>query len=287
LHIARRDQIEKLGALESVHRDFGCNCERMHGDEAQTLVPMLKAGPDHIYEALIDHGALKLDTDAMLQGNLRDLRARGGEIVCGAKVHEFRRVDGAWLAKTSAGAFTAPIIINAGGAWADEVARMAGTAPVGIEPRRRTVIAFDVPDDVSNWPFVKTLGEGFYLLPEGSSQLLASPQDEGKTAPCDAAPEEIDVATIAHRIEEASDLKVTRIAHSWAGLRTFAPDELPVIGFAQDAPGFFWFAGQGGYGFQTAPALAQIGEALALGGDWPDQFEARGLTPALFAPDRF
>ena len=187
--------------------------------------------------------------------------------MCGARVKTISHKDDHWQVETETGSFTAPIVVNAAGAWADEIAKLAGTQSIGIEPRRRTVIAFASPEGIptANWPFVKTVGEGFYLLPEGSQQLLASPQDEGKSEPCDAAPEEIDIATIAHRIEEATTLKITRIAHSWAGLRSFAPDELPVVGFAPEAPDFFWFAGQGGYGFQTSPAASQLLCDLVVG----------------------
>jgi D-arginine dehydrogenase len=289
LHIARGDQAAALDALEEVHRSFDCDCERLSADEVRALTPDLKTGGDHISEALLDRSALKLDTDAMLQGHLRDLHARGGELNCGARVEAIGHRDAHWHIETTEGSFTAPLVVNAAGAWADEIARLAGAKPIGIDPRRRTVIAFGSPEDLAtaDWPFVKTVGEGFYLLPEGSQQLLASPQDEGASEPCDAAPEEIDIATIAHRIEEATDIAVTRIAHSWAGLRSFAPDELPVVGFAPDAPGFFWFAGQGGYGFQTSPALAEIGAAVAMGRDLPARFEEQGIHPALFEPSRF
>jgi len=289
LHIARTGQLAALDALEDVHRDFGCDWERLSGEEVRALLPALKTGSDYIHEALLDQSALKLDTDAMLQGHLRDLRERGSQVVFGAHVHAARRQGDNWVVETSTESYSAPLLVNAAGAWADEVARMAGTEPIGIDPRRRTVIAFPSPDGMPtvNWPFVKTIGEGFYLLPEGSSQLLASPQDEGKSQPCDVAPEEIDIATVAYRIEEASELKIAHITHSWAGLRSFAPDELPVVGHARDAPGFFWFAGHGGYGFQTSPALAEIGEALATTRDWPSKFAERDLDPALFTPERF
>ena len=289
LHIARSDQAAALDALEEVHHSFGCVCERLSIDEVRALVPALKTGDDHVSEALLDRSALKLDTDAMLQGHLRDLRACGGELICGTRVEAITRQNDFWHVETTEGSFEAPLLVNAAGAWADDIARLAGAQTIGIDPRRRTVIAFAAPDGVptTNWPFVKTVGEGFYLLPEGSQQLLASPQDEGKSEPCDAAPEEIDIATIAHRIEEATTLSVTRIAHSWAGLRSFAPDELPVVGFAPNAPGFFWFAGQGGYGFQTSPALAEIGAALALGRELPTRFKEQGIRPALFEPSRF
>ena len=288
LHIASRDELAALDDLEAVHRQFGCNIERLTGEEARAVMPVLKAGPDHCHAALIDHGSLKLDTDAMLQGHVRDLRAGGGELVCGAKVTAINRSGEDWVIDMSGQSYRARTVINAAGAWADEIAAMAGIPPIGIEPRRRTVISFAAPDgtDASRWPFTKTVGSGFYLLPEGAGQLLASPMDEGESAPCDAAPEEIDIATVAHRVEEACDLTVGRITHSWAGLRSFARDELPVVGAARDAPGFVWYAGQGGYGFQTAPALSRIGAIVAQGREWPDDLQAAGLTPSLFAPSR-
>jgi D-arginine dehydrogenase len=289
LHVARADQVETLDALEQVHRDFHCDYSRLSTDEVSTLVPALKTGPDHIRAALIDHGALKLDTDAMLQRHVRTLRDAGSKLACDARVEAIARSASCWRVETTKGNFEAAVLVNAAGAWADELARMAGVSPIGIEPRRRTVIAFEAPggSGVADWPFVKTVGEGFYMLPEGSSQLLASPMDEGPSGPCDAGPEEIDIATIAHRIEEATNLDVRRIAHSWAGLRSFAPDELPVVGYAANAPGFFWCVGQGGYGFQTAPALSRVAEVLATGATWPDEFAEQGLAPGLFSPDRF
>jgi D-arginine dehydrogenase len=165
---------------------------------------------------------------------------------------------------------------------------MAGVQPIGIEPRRRTVISFAAPEgeDVSSWPFTKTVGEGFYLLPEGRGQLLASSMDQTPSAPCDAAPEELDIAIAADRVAQATTLPIRRITHSWAGLRSFAPDELPVIGHAAGAPGFMWCAGQGGAGFQTAPALSRIAAAAALGRPFPDDCAAAGLSFVTFSPAR-
>ncbi|MEE4200023.1 NAD(P)/FAD-dependent oxidoreductase [Erythrobacter sp.] len=289
LHIARADQKGVLDELEQVHRDFERDFARIDGEAARAMVPVLKSGPDHVYEALVDRAALKLDTDAMLQNALRVLRRGGGQLIGDTRIDRIERADGQWHVHAGDRRFAAKVLINAAGAWADDVARMAGTAPVGIEPRRRTVIAFAAPEEhaTRSWPFVKTVGEGFYMLPEGAGQLLASPMDQTPCDPCDAAPEELDIATVAHRIEEATTLRIARIAHSWAGLRSFARDELPVVGIAKDAPGFFWFAGQGGYGFQTAPALARLGATLVLGQEWPREAAERGLTPALLAPERF
>ena len=289
LHIASAQELAELDALEAVHGQFGCDYARITPDEARTLLPVLKVGPQHCHAALIDHGALTLDTNAMLQAHLAELRAAGGTLVTGARVNAIARDAGGWRVETSAGAFAAPLLVNAAGAWADVIARLAGVTPIGIAPRRRTVISFAAPEgsDVSAWPFTKTVGEGFYLLPEGRGQLLASSMDQTPSMPCDAAAEELDIAIAADRVEHATTLPIRRIAHSWAGLRSFAPDELPVIGHAADAPGFVWCAGQGGYGFQTSSALSRIAESAALGLPFPDDCAAAGLAPEHFAPARF
>ncbi|MCZ8370493.1 MAG: FAD-dependent oxidoreductase [Porphyrobacter sp.] len=286
LHIASADQMPLLDDLEGVHRHFACDYSRVGPDGARGLMPALK--PEACLAALIDHGSLKLDTHAMLQAHAASLKAGGGKVVTGTRVSAIARESDVWRITTSAGDFAAPILVNAAGAWADEIARMASVTPIGIEPRRRTVISFAAPqgEDVSRWPFTKTVGEGFYLLPEGRSQLLASSMDQTPSDPCDAAPEELDIAIAADRVEQATTLPIRRIAHSWAGLRSFAPDELPVIGHAAGAPGFVWCAGQGGAGFQTAPALSAIAASAALGLPFPEYCAAAGLSFETFAPAR-
>jgi D-arginine dehydrogenase len=286
LHIASAEQVAALDALEAVHRQFGCDYARISGTEALALFPPLK--PEACHAALIDHGSLKLDTNAMLQAHVTELRANGGTLVSGARVTAIARSGACWRVEASGESYAAPIIVNAAGAWADDIARMAGVQPIGIEPRRRTVISFAAPEgeDVSSWPFTKTVGEGFYLLPEGRGQLLASSMDQTPSAPCDAAPEELDIAIAADRVAQATTLPIRRITHSWAGLRSFAPDELPVIGHAAGAPGFMWCAGQGGAGFQTAPALSRIAAAAALGRPFPDDCAAAGLSFVTFSPAR-
>ncbi len=286
LHIASAAQLEALDALDNTHRQFGCEYARISGAEARALLPVLK--PEACEAALVDHGALKLDTHAMLQAHVTTLRAARSTVVTGAQVSAIARDGAGWRVEASGKTYAAPLLINAAGAWADEIARLAGVAPIGIEPRRRTVISFAaLPDeDVRAWPFTKTVSEGFYLLPEGSGQLLASAMDQTPSAPCDAAPEELDIAIAADRVEQATTLPIRRIAHSWAGLRSFAPDELPVIGHAAGAPGFVWVAGQGGAGFQTAPALSRIAESAVLGLPFPTDCAAAGLAPEQFAPAR-
>jgi len=288
LHIASAAQVGALDDLEAVHRQFGCDHTRITPDEARALLPVLKTGPDHCHAALVDHGALKLDTDAMLQAHLAELRSAGGALVARARVGAIVREGQGWRVEAGDATYAAPLLVNAAGAWADEIARMAGARPIGIQPRRRTVISFAAPEgeEVQAWPFTKTVGEGFYLLPEGRGQLLASSMDQTPSDPCDAAGEELDIAIAADRVEQATTLAIRRISHSWAGLRSFAPDELPVIGHAADAPGFVWCAGQGGYGFQTAPALSRIAESAVLGLPFPDDCAAAGLSAEQFAPAR-
>lgn len=287
LHIASADQIAALDELEAVHRHYACDHARIGPDAARALMPALKA--EACTAALVDHGSLKLDTNAMLQAHVASLKAAGGALVTGARVSAIARHEDGWRLATSAGDFAAPLVVNAAGAWADDIARMAGVQPIGIEPRRRTVISFAAPEgeDVRAWPFTKTVGEGFYLLPEGRGQLLASSMDQTPSDPCDAAAEELDIAIAADRVEQATTLPIRRISHSWAGLRSFAPDELPVIGQAAGAPGFVWCAGQGGAGFQTAPALSRIAAAAALGLPFPEDCAAAGLSFEMFSPTRF
>ncbi|MEM7700817.1 MAG: FAD-dependent oxidoreductase [Pseudomonadota bacterium] len=289
LHIAREDQGDLLDELAEVHERFGADYEILQDQAILEFAPALNVGPDAAHRAILDRGSLALDTDAMLGRHAADLRARGGALECGAKVVSIAQAGDLWSVETGLGSFQSPLVINAAGAWADEIARLAGVPPIGLEPRRRTVIGFTAPDgvDVSGWPFIKTVGEGFYTLPEGRSRLLASYMDQTPSAPCDAAPEELDIAIAADRIINATTLEIRRIEHSWAGLRSFAPDELPVVGEASKAAGFIWYAGQGGYGFQTSAALARIGESVALNEAWPQDIQAAGISPAHLSPARF
>lgn len=287
LHIASADQIAALDALEAVHGHYDCDYARIGPEEARALMPALK--PHACAAALLDRGSLKLDTNAMLQAHVAQIRAHRGAVIPDARVTVIGHERGLWVVDRADGTrHGAPVLVNAAGAWADEVARMAGVTPIGIEPRRRTVISFAAPEgeDVRAWPFTKTVGEGFYMLPEGRGALLASSMDQTPSEPCDAAPEELDIAIAADRVEQATTLPIRRIAHSWAGLRSFAPDELPVIGEASSAPGFVWCAGQGGAGFQTAPALSAIAAAAVLGRPFPEDAAAAGLSFEVFSPAR-
>lgn len=259
--------------------------ERLGSTEAQRLNPALS--PDYVAEALYESGSEDIDVDALHQGFLRGLRQRGGMLETRAEVRALAHDGTVWTAETPARAFAAPILVNAAGAWADHVASLAGVPPLGLVPKRRTAFTFDPPEgmDPGPWPATIDIEEQFYFKPE-AGRILGSPADETPSEPCDAQPEELDVAIGVDRIEQATCLRVRRLTHRWAGLRSFVPDKSPVVGFDASAEGFFWLAGQGGYGIQTAPALASAVAALIGTGELPSDLRDRGLRLADLAPER-
>ncbi len=251
----------------------------LSGDEVRSRVPVLR--PEASAAGLYEAGAMDIDVATLHQGYLAGLRRRGGRLVTDAGVTALRREAGVWTAATRAGDFAAPIVVNAAGAWADTVAALAGLAPLGLAPKRRTVALIPGPDtDFAAWPLVIEAGERFYFKPD-AGRLLISPADETDTPPTDAQPEDLDVAIAVDRIERATTLSIRRITHRWAGLRTFAPDRTPVCGFDPAAEGFFWLAGQGGYGIQTAAALAKRTARLVGGAPATDEID-RALSPVRF-----
>lgn len=288
LFIARAEEEDQLDRLTETTLAHSPEARRIEGDALREIVPVLETGPDGFSGGLYDPDAYKLDSDAMLQANIRALRAAGGTLATDAPVEAVRREGSHWIVDTPGQSYAAKHIVNAAGAWADTIAEMAGVRPLGLTPLRRTIIAFRPPEgiDVSGWPFTKTVGEGFYMLPEGSGQLLASPMDESPSPPCDAQPDEETIALAAWRVEQATTMPIRRIDHKWSGLRTFAPDKSPVAGYAPGAPGFFWLAGQGGFGLQTSPAMAMAAEALLLGLEWPEALIERDVRPEMLAPGR-
>lgn len=281
---AREDELEALDELDSAIAPYA-PLERLGEREMAALCPVLRLGEGGAVSGLADRNGLRLDPHALLQGYAREFRRLGGALVTGARAAEIARTGGCWQVATERGdRFSAPVIVNAAGSWADSVAGLAGVIPLRLEPKRRTIITFDGPDgvDVSGWPFAKTVGDDLYFAPE-SGRLFASPMDEVPTDPCDAQPDEPEVALAAHRVEERTTLQVRRIAHKWAGLRTFAPDGMPVAGFAGDCDGFFWLAGQGGFGLQTSPMLAAAAASIVIGTPWP----LADVTAEELGPGRF
>jgi D-arginine dehydrogenase len=278
---AREDEREALDALEGEIRQFA-DLDRLDAAGVHALCPLLREDAVH---GLVDRKAIRLDAHAMLQGNLRQLRSRGGEVHTGVRASGIERTGGAWTVTSETGAtFTAPILVNAAGAWADRIAALAGVRPMGLTPKRRTIITFDAPEGtkLDGLPFAKTIPDELYFAPE-SGRLFASPMDEVPSEPTDAQPDEYEVALAAHRMEERTIVEVRQIHSKWAGLRTFTPDKHPAAGFAGDAEGFFWLAGQGGFGLQTSAAMAAIAASLIFGDPWP----VRGVTREDLSPARF
>jgi len=282
LYFADEAALPRLDALGAEMARFTDAIRCVDASEMAALFPPLR--PTAV-RGLFDPTGLKLDTDLILQTFARVLKAAGGELLTGRRV---AALEPGWTIRTEAGeTFAAPVLVNAAGAWADRIAALAGVAPLGLLPKRRTIIVVDPPQGAhaETWPFVHSAAGDFYLLPE-AGRLLVSPVDEVADDPCDAQPEEYDIALAADRLEHYTTIPVARIAHRWAGLRTFMPDRVPTAGFAPDAPGFFWLAGQGGYGFQTAPAMAAIVEAEVTGGDWPAGLAELGVTRQQIEPGR-
>ncbi len=239
---------------------------------------------------LLEPRAMEVDVAALHQGFVRGLRALGGEILRGRGLEHAAYDGSTWIVTDESGEqHRAGLLVNAAGAWCDHVAERCGVAPIGIRPLRRTV--FTVPGgpgvrDPAGQPMLVDVADRFYVKPE-TGQFLCSPVDETPMPPGDPRPEQLDIAQALDLIDEATLLAPRHVTTSWAGLRSFAPDRLPVVGFAPDAPGFLWFAGQGGIGVQTSPALARLGAAVATGGSLPEDLTAAGLVATDFAPARF
>jgi D-arginine dehydrogenase len=280
LYFADEASLPLLDALGAGMARFTGAIRSVDAAQMAALFPPLRPGA---VRGLLDPTGLKLDADLILQTLAREIRAAGGALLMGRRV---AAIEPGWTVRTEGGeAFATPVLVNAAGAWADRIAALAGVAPLGLEPKRRTIIVVDAPPESAGWPFVHSVAGDFYLLPE-AGRLLVSPVDEVPAEPGDAQPEDYDLALAADRLEHYTTIKVTRIAHRWAGLRTFTADRVPTAGFAPDAPSFFWLAGQGGYGFQTAPAMAEIAEALVTGGPWPKGLAELGVLVEQVAPGR-
>ncbi|MEO5640825.1 MAG: FAD-dependent oxidoreductase [Sphingomicrobium sp.] len=235
----------------------------------------------------MEAGCADIDVAGLHAAYLRQLRRRGGLVRTDSRLASAARSDGEWVVRLESGEeIAAPVIVNAAGAWADPVARACGVRPIGIAPKRRTMVQLRVGrGGLAGLPQVIDAAGSFYFKGEGDRSVWVSPHDEIPTDACDAQPEEIDIAVAIDRFERSVDWPVERVERSWAGLRSFAPDRLPVYGFDAGGEGFFWFAGQGGFGIQTAPAAAKLAAAI-LTGEAPDPMVA-AIDPAPYAPTRF
>ncbi len=252
--------------------------------ELKERIPALR--PGYAVAAAIEDDTFEMDVAALLQGFLRQLRGSGGVLALRSRAGRIERRAGEWHVEVSGGdVFTAPVVVNAAGAWGDEVAALAGVAPLGLQPKRRTALIIDpAPWQVAQWPAMSDAVTSWYAKPEARSKLLVSPAEETDMAPHDAAPEDIDVAIAVDRMQQALDIEVRRVEHSWAGLRSFTPDRSLAIGWDASVEGFFWSVGQGGYGIQTSPAQGQLVAALVNGRDPGEALSfAKLVRPARFA----
>ncbi len=276
--LAPPEQAAKLAAMLA----GGTGMQSIALAEVGAMVPPLR--PDYAVAAAIERDAFDIDVAALHQGFLRVAQTLGGTLALRSRAGRIWHASGLWHAQTSTGAiFAAPILVNAAGAWGDEVAAIAEVALVGLQPKRRTALIIDPgPHDCADWPLVGDAGHSWYLRPEARRKLMLSPADETPSPACDARPEEIDIAIAIDRMQLALDIPVKRVEHSWAGLRTFTPDGSLAIGPGA-APGFFWMCGQGGYGMQTAPAA---GALLAHIIDGTDPGALATIIPAV-DPRRF
>lgn len=279
---ARHDQLRE--ALRSMQA-LVPNIEWWTQDQILRRVPVLR--PEAAMYAVYEPDAMDMDVHAIHQGFLRGAKNAGVRLVCDAEVSQVTCEGGVWCVHTAAGRFCAPLLINAAGAWCDEIAQLAGVAAVGLVPKRRTAFTAPAPagTDISGWPLVIDADEGFYFKPD-AGMLLASPANEDPMTPQDVQPEELDVAIAVDRLEQATTMTFPKVRRKWAGLRSFVADKTPVAGFAPDAPGFFWLAGQGGYGIQTAPALGELAAALVRGLPVPPAIAALGVRAEDLSPTR-
>jgi D-arginine dehydrogenase len=284
--IARSDQIEALERELERAQHMIPEIRRIRREEALARVQALR--PDYVADAIFEPDSRDIDVHGLHQGYLKGFRRRGGRIFTDAEVGGVRHRAGLWRLETRAGAFCAAVLLNAAGAWADEIARRAGVHPIGLTPRRRTAFTIDAPSGmaIGGWPLVNDVEQAFYFKPD-AGRLLISPADAEPSTPSDAQAEDYEVALGVDRLQRATTIPVRRVSRKWAGLRTFAADECPVAGEDASAGGFFWLAGQGGYGIKTAPALSQVIAALVLERDLPAAIAARGVSAAELSPSRF
>jgi D-arginine dehydrogenase len=279
---------EQLPDLQRAHEECSALVDNLRwcsAADVRALVPCF--APGQVAAGLLEPDAMDIDVHALHHAFLRGMRARRGALVCNATVRALGRYRRDWRVQTDAGEFAAPLLVNAAGAWADEIAQLAGAAEIGLVPKRRTAITFDPPAGAASahWPAVIDIDEDWYFKPD-AGRLLGSPADETPSPPCDAQPDEYDVAVLVDRLTRFTTLQVPRIHARWAGLRSFVADKTIVAGFDPRAPGFFWLAGQGGYGIQTAPAVARLAAALICGETIPSDIAALGVTAEALSAAR-
>lgn len=289
LSISDENSLKELDRYHAKYSSIVKTLQRLDKKQTLSLPGTGILNPTHVAGSVLEPDAADIDVHALHQAYLKNMKARGGELILEAEIVSMKHNGKNWLVETRTGTIETNIIVNAAGAWADEIGKLAGTATIGLQPMRRTVITFGgAPDniDITKIPFTRDINTSYYFRPEGRTQILGSSADETPCDPCDAQPDEIDIATAADRIENAINFPIRRIEHKWAGLRNFVKDRIPVAGFDTTVPGFFWLAGQGGAGIKTSPIMARITESLITGSDFPPELATYGITAQTLSPRR-
>ena len=286
LLLAGKGEQELLHAWVGESERTQAHAELLDVTRVVEKVPILRA--ENIEAALFLPHVQDLDAAALLQGFLKALRACGGSLRTNSEVRALNHDGDGWLIQTATGDVRAKTLVNAAGAWADQLAEMAGVKVTGLIPTRRTMIVTSPPAsiDVRGWPLVADVAETFYFKPD-ASRLMISPADRAAVAAHDVQPEDWDAAVAVDRFEAATSMSVSRIEHQWAGLRTFSPDDEPIIGFAADAPDFLWAAAFGGFGVQAAHAAGCLCSALVLGTAIPEELSVQKIDLQALSPARF
>lgn len=283
LMIGSAEQAARIHRAHEELRAHSGDLRLLDAAALRAMVPVLEPAAAQI--GLLDPAAADIDVNELHQGFLRGLKAQRGTLRCDVRSDAIERTGTQWVVRAGAQAWRAPLLVDAAGAWVDQVAALAGVAPIGIEPRRRSAFLFAPPEGLAtaHWPLVIDADESFYFKPDAGLPL-GSPANADPVEPQDVQPEELDIALGIHRIEQATTLRIRRPRRTWAGLRSFVADGDLVGGFAPDAPGFFWVAAQGGYGIQTAPAMGEACACLALGRPLPAALRDAGISAAALAP---
>jgi D-arginine dehydrogenase len=279
--------LEPEGQQNAAHQFLSSSIglREVRSDEMLGLLPILN--PHYAKRGFFDNSTGDLDVDLLHRGYLRMFKSRGGQLFLNAPAQEIHRINSKWRVLTTRGISEAPILINAAGAWGDEVAKLATVSTIGLTPKRRSIGVVPVDDysDVMSWPFMVDCAETWYAKPQ-SGKLIVSSADATPVAPHDAYADDLAIAEGVERLMEATTLDVTRLDYSWGGLRTFSKDGAPIVGFDPQEEGFFWLVGQGGYGIQSSPALSRTAAALALQKPVPEDVLEAGLNLADISPQR-
>jgi D-arginine dehydrogenase len=275
--------------LHKLQLELSATCPQLQLlDQAQTLAMLPCLRPEAVHASLIDPLSMDIDVNALHQGYLRQMRRLGGTLRTRAEVVAARRQDTQWQVQLADGeTLRAPVVVNAAGAWAEQIGSLFGAQTIGLVPHRRSAFTFHAPDGVTtaDWPVVSSLDDTWYFKPD-AGVLLGSPANADPTFAHDVVPEELDIATAIHHIEAVTTLRIRRPIRTWAGLRSFVADGEMVVGWDRTQPGFLWLAAQGGYGIQSAPGAADLAAALALDQPMPEHLQAQGLKLDALSPLR-